>query len=726
MKKKFKIGGILIFLIFFIILLIAGYLIYNKSFFLLTLLFFLLLYIIFSIAVGANWRKKQLFAKRSSIMLLIILFFLLAYTLRLLNIQYLQKSKYVAFMNEQLLSINKEIGQRGVIYDNKGKKLAFNNRKYTIAINPSLLNDEKIHNEIVKDIVAIRDSGIIKLENNVLENLLKLASEGNKYKRLAKDIDDEQKEKIDELLANIEREKIKGSPKYKTILQFEKSIERKYYKQDEYEKLIGMVRFTEESKDEKLGISGLEKQYQNYLVEKKRDIPKLYGLNKKNILALSKETLFSDLNGKNLYLTIDADLNFILNDEIRTQFKNANAYEAYGLIMDPNSGKILAVAAFSKDKNLLRNNIFQSQYEPGSIFKPLIVAAAMNEKFINENSRFDVGDGRIQRFKKTIRESSRSTRGVITTREVIMKSSNVGMVLISDYFSNALFEDYLKAFGLYDKTGVDFPNELKPYTSSYKNWDGLKKNNMAFGQGVVITPIQMITAFSAVVNGGTLYKPYIVEKITDSDGTVVMRNTPTAVRKVISEDVSEKMRSIMEDTVEKGTGKRARIEGYAVGGKTGTAQLSAGKSGYIKNEYLSSFIGFFPADNPKYVVMAMFMRPQSDIQSNKFGGAVAAPVVGNVIRRIIKEEEGFAKNVETINVSSSKSENEENTKSSLDTITYEDVMPDLLGMSPQEVLTVFKETDIDIEVVGTGLVEEQTPNAGDSLQNVKKVKIILK
>ena len=726
MKKKFKIGGILIFLIFLIILLLAGYLIYNKSFFLLILLFFLLLYIIFSIAVGSNWKKKQLFAKRSSIMFLIILFFLIAYSLRLLNIQYLQKSKYVAFMNEQLLSINKEIGQRGLIYDNKGKKLAFNNKKYTISINPSLLNDEKIHNEIVKDIVAIRDSGIVKLEDNVLENLLKLASEGNKYKRLVKDIDDEQKEKIDELLASIKREKIKGSPKYKTILQFEKSIERKYYKQDEYEKLIGMVRFTEESKDEKLGISGLEKQYQNYLVEKKRDIPKLYGLNKKNILALSKETLFSDLNGKNLYLTIDADLNFILNDEIRTQFKNANAYEAYGLIMDPNSGRILAVAAFSKDKNLLRNNIFQSQYEPGSIFKPLIVAAAMNEKFINENSRFDVGDGRIQRFKKTIRESSRSTRGVITTREVIMKSSNVGMVLISDYFTNALFEKYLKAFGLYDKTGVDFPDELRPYTSSYKNWDGLKKNNMAFGQGVVITPIQMITAFSAVVNGGTLYKPYIVEKITDSDGTIVMRNTPTVVRKVISEDVSEKMRSILEDTVEKGTGKRARIEGYAIGGKTGTAQLSAGKSGYIKNEYLSSFIGFFPADNPKYVVMAMFMRPQSDIQSNKFGGVVAAPVVGNVIRRIIKEEEGFAKNVETINVSSSKEETEENVKSSLDAITYEDVMPDLVGMSPQEVLTIFKETNIDIEVVGTGLVEEQIPNVGDSLENVKKVKIILK
>ena len=723
MQKKIKIGGIL-FLLF--ILSVSGYLIYNKSFFLLTLFLFSIVYLIFSIAVVSNWGKKQLFAKRSSIMLLIILFFLIVYALRLLGIQYLQKSKYVALMNEQLLSINKEIGQRGLIYDNKGKKLAFNNRKYTISINPSLLNDEKIHDEIVKDIVAIRDSKIVKLEDNILENLLKLANEGNKYKRLVKDIDDEQKEQIDELLAGIERIKVKGSPKYKTVLQFEKSIERKYYKQDEYEKLIGMVRFTEESKDERLGISGLEKQYQSYLVEKKRDIPKLYGLNKKNILALSKETLFSDLNGKNLYLTIDADLNFILNDEIKAQFKNTNAYEAYGLIMDPNSGKILAVAAFSKDKNLLRNNIFQSQYEPGSIFKPLVVAAAMNEKLINENTKFDVGDGRIKRFKKTIRESSRSTRGVITTREVIMKSSNVGMVLISDYFTNALFEDYLKAFGLYDKTGVDFPNELKPYTSSYKNWDGLKKNNMAFGQGVAITPIQMITAFSAVINGGTLYKPYMVEKITDSDGTVVMRNTPTAIRKIISEKVSEKMRSILEDTVDKGTGKRARIEGYAVGGKTGTAQLSAGKSGYIRNEYLSSFIGFFPADKPKYIVMAMFMRPQADIQANKFGGVVAAPVVGNVIRRIIKEEEGFAKNVETINVTNSKDESGENIKSSLDAISYEDVMPDLEGMSPQEVLAVFKETNIDIEVTGMGLVEEQIPAAGDSLKNVKKVRIILK
>ena len=720
MQRKIKIRGILLLLF---TLSTTIYFTYNKSFFLLMITWLLLIYIIFFLAVMKNWGKKELFAQRASMMLIIILAFFIVYGLQLFRVQFVLKSKYVGLMNKQLISVNKEVGQRGAIYDSNGKKLAFNKRMYTISINPSLLNDEKVHDDILKDITAIKESGIIPLSENIEEELLEMAKENVKYKRIARNIDDEQKKEIVDLIANIEREKVKGRAKYKSILVFERSIDRKYYKSEEYDKLVGMVKETEETNDEKIGISGLEKQYQNYLVERKRDITKLYGLNKKNTLALSKETLFSDLNGKNIYLTIDADLNFILNDEIKAQFENVNAYEAYGLIMDPNSGKILAVATFSKDKDLLRNNIFQSQYEPGSIFKPLIVAAAMNEGFITANTQFNVGDGRIVRFKKTIRESSRSTRGVITTREVIMKSSNVGMVLISDYFTNALFEQYLKDFGLYDKTGVDFPNELKPYTLPYQEWDGLKKNNMAFGQGIAITPIQMITAFSAVVNGGTLYKPYLVEKITDGEGIVIRRNTPTVVRKVISESVSESMRSILTDTVDKGTGKIARIEGYAVGGKTGTAQLSGGKTGYIRNEYLSSFIGFFPADKPKYVIMAMFMRPQPEIQSNRFGGVVAAPVVGNVIRRIIKEEEGFAKDIEKINVNN---ETAGVHKSSLEAVNYEDVMPDLEGMSPQEVLSVFKETDIDIEVVGTGLVVEQKPAAGDSLKDVKKVKIILK
>ena len=409
---------------------------------------------------------------------------------------------------------------------------------------------------------------------------------------------------------------------------------------------------------------------------------------------------------------------------MKIQFEETNAREAYGIVMDPNSGKILGISALSKDKRLLRNNIFQSQYEPGSIFKPIIVAAALNEKLINKNSKFNVGDGSIVKYKKTIKESSRTTRGILETKEVIMKSSNVGMVLISDYFSDELFEQYLQKFGLYDKTGVDFPDELKPYTVPFKKWDKLKKNNMAFGQGIVVSPIQMATAFSAVVNGGTLYRPYLVDKITDNEGTVIMRNSPEKVREVISEQVSADVRAMMEETVSNGTGRRAQIEGYSIGGKTGTAQLSAGRAGYEKNEYLASFIGFFPVDKPRYVVLVMFMRPQGDAQYKKFGGYVSAPVVGKIASRIIKEDQIISQNISKLNSQIESIENNDSTRKIENELGIQ-IMPDLIGISTREVIEIFKNTDIDIEITGTGLVKEQIPKAGEELDYIKKIKVIL-
>jgi len=192
-RKKFKIGRILFLLA---ILIVTGYLIYNKSFFLLIAFWFLLIYLIFSLSVVGNWEKKELFDKRISVMLLIILAFLIVYGLQLFRIQFILKSKYVGLMNKQLISVNKEVGQRGAIYDSSGKKLAFNKRLYTISINPSLLNDEKVHDDILKDIRAVKESGIIPLSENIEEELLEMAKENVKYKRIARNIDDEQKKEI--------------------------------------------------------------------------------------------------------------------------------------------------------------------------------------------------------------------------------------------------------------------------------------------------------------------------------------------------------------------------------------------------------------------------------------------------------------------------------------------------------------------------------------------------
>nr|WP_241635248.1 penicillin-binding protein [Fusobacterium gastrosuis] len=717
MSRHFKIGLTILLLV--IVSLISISLIYNKKFFLLVVLGLTVVYTIFLLISIRDMKKRSTFTKRNRIVIFIITFFIMIIFLRLVQIQIFDKSKYVSMMNSQILSVNKEEGERGIIYDSTGKKLAFNKRLYTMHINPNLLNDEKYSADLLKDVELIVESKLVKIDENIIKELKEMASQNKKYKVLAKNIDDDTKDKIDELIETYHKEQ--GKKSYKSPIVYDKSIERIYYQEKEYEKLIGMVKFTDNSTS-KLGISGIEKQYEDYLVERKRAISKLYGLNKKTILPLSKDTVYSDLNGKNLHLTIDSNINYILNDEMKIQFEETQAREAYGIVMDPNSGRILGIAALSRDKKLLRNNIFQSQYEPGSIFKPIIVSAALNEGLISKNSKFDVGNGSIVKYRKTIKESSRTTKGVLTTTQVIMKSSNVGMVLISDYFSDQLFEEYLKRFGLYDKTNIDFPDELKPYTIPYQKWDKLKKNNMAFGQGIVVSPIQMAVAFSAVVNGGTMYKPYLVDKITDNDGVVIMRNTPEKVREVIKPEVSEMVRGMMEETVSAGTGKRAYIEGYRLGGKTGTAQLSAGKSGYEKNEYLASFIGFFPADKPKYVVLVMFMRPQGDAQFKKFGGYVSAPVVGNIARRIIKDDKVLSQNISKLN---SQIGTVQNTKKAV-TTDEGNIMPDLTGISLREVIELFgNDEDIELEITGTGLVKEQQPKAGEDLENVSKIKIIL-
>ena len=206
MQRKIKIRGILLLLF---TLSTTIYFTYNKSFFLLMITWLLLIYIIFFLAVMKNWGKKELFAQRASMMLIIILAFFIVYGLQLFRVQFVLKSKYVGLMNKQLISVNKEVGQRGAIYDSNGKKLAFNKRMYTISINPSLLNDEKVHDDILKDITAIKESGIIPLSENIEEELLEMAKENVKYKRIARNIDDEQKKEILDLIANIEREKVK-------------------------------------------------------------------------------------------------------------------------------------------------------------------------------------------------------------------------------------------------------------------------------------------------------------------------------------------------------------------------------------------------------------------------------------------------------------------------------------------------------------------------------------
>lgn len=687
-----------------------------KYFFILACTVFFLYLLSITLYYKNKNRYKNIFDKRFSIIIFLIIFIFLLIMLRLSYIQIFEKERFDSRLISQSRKYSTSIGERGSIFDITGKKLAFNKKEYNIIVDPSKLYDN--NSELLNEIKEIYKANIIKFEDNILYKLENDYKNNKKYRIIARKVNESNKKAIEEIISNIYNGKL-----YKSHLTFEKKIERIYYRDNEYKNLIGMVAFNSYSDDKKIGIFGIEKQYEDYLVETTRKLLGIYDERRRNKLPLTKEKIDINLDGKNIYLTIDNGINYILNDELKNKFIEKNAEEAYGIVMEVNTGKILAVSTLSKKKNqALRNQIFQNQYEPGSIFKPIIVAAALEKKLITKNSTFNVGNGVIEKYGRKIRESSRSTKGVLSTKEIIMKSSNVGMALISDLFTEEEFENSLKDFGLYDKTHVDFPNEVKPYTISYKKWDKLKKSNMAFGQGIVVSPIQMITAFSSIVNGGKLYKPYLVDKIIDSDGIVIRKNTPQLVRQVISPENSKIMREIMEATVSNGTGKRAYIEGYSIGGKTGTAQISA-KGGYLKNEYLSSFIGFFPADKPKYAVLCMFLKPQDEINTQRFGGVVAAPVVANVIKRIIKKEEIESNNIFKLKLDKTKLSD---TNKNIIIENEDNIMPSLMNLSAKDILSIFKDSNIEIEISGEGLVYEQYPTAGTEINNLKKIKIKLK
>ena len=670
------------------------------------LLFFYFLYIFLK---REEMETTNFFNKRALISSNIILFCFMLIFFRLIQVQIFDSAMYVEKVNNQTMTINKNSGNRGSIYDSNGKSLAFNKSIYDLIIDPSRIYEKP---EILKAFEEIAKKSYIKINN---KKLLKELDEGyktkKKYKIIAKNLDEIEKAEIDEILK-----------KYKlntNEMFYRKNIERTYYKKDIYSDLVGLIGYTATSKDVKTGVFGIEKQYEKYLKEKTVERKNPYTRNRGIRIPTSKDEIRTNLNGRNVYMTIDNDLQFILNDEVKKKFQSSNSDEAYGIIMDPNTGKILATAAYTRKRRALRNPVFQDQFEPGSTFKPIIVASALNEGLIKRNTKFDVMDGTIRKYNHTIKESSRSTKGILTTEEVLKKSSNVGMVLIGDTFTEKTYEEYLRNFGLYDRTGVDFPGEIKPYTTPYKRWDKLKKSTMSFGQGIVVSPIQLATAFSAVINGGILYKPYLVEKVTDDNNVVIRRNLPTPVRQAISPEVSREMRDILENVVRDGTAKKGDVEGYRVGGKTGTAQLST-KGGYLKSDYLASFIGFFPADKPKYVVLVMFMKPKGETVFEKYGGATAAPVFGEIVKRITKNKNILSQDIAKI----SEIKNFENMKRNNEEVKVE--MPDLTGLSPKDVIYIFKNADIDVRIVGKGLVESQKPKAGTSLEGVTSIEVQLK
>lgn len=464
------------------------------------------------------------------------------------------------------------------------------------------------------------------------------------------------------------------------------------------------------------GLSGLELEYDKYLTGKSGAI-KYFSDAKGNKLNVS-DVYVEPQDGMNLYLTIDINIQKSIERELDNIVDMFSPDMALAVVMNPKTGEILGMGSrpdynpntyqkYSQDV-LSRNLPVWSSYEPGSTFKIITMATSVEEKIIDiENDHFyDSGsvnvDGSVLKCWKA------GGHGDQTFLQVLQNSCNPGFVKLGQMLGKERLFSYIKKFGFGEKTGVDLNGEGQGILFPLEKVGNVELSTTAFGQGVSVTPIQQVTAVSAVVNGGYLYKPYIVKSIAEKEtNSIIQETSKTLVRKVISSETSAIMRHALESVVAKGGGKAAYIEGYRIGGKTGTAQkVKDGR--YMVGNYIMSFMSIVPSNDPEAVFYLAIDNPKNTALLSSY---TTTPIARRVLLDIIdaldikEQKEGMEKDLEWT-----------------DKIMYQ--VPNVIGKSVKEAKKLL--SNFTIEYTGTGeTVISQSPDANTKLEDRGTVRLLL-
>lgn len=464
------------------------------------------------------------------------------------------------------------------------------------------------------------------------------------------------------------------------------------------------------------GLSGLELQYDNYLSGKNGSI-KYYSDAKGNRLKMS-EIYEKPQSGVNISLTIDYDIQASIERELDNVVSKYNPDNALAIVMDPDTGEILGMSSrpnFSPSnyknysiETINRNLPIWSTYEPGSTFKVVTLATALQEGKVDLEKDTFYDSGHISVENARIKCWKAGGHGQETFLQVVENSCNPGFVELGQRIGKDTLYKYIKDFGFGKKTGIDLNGEGTGILFSLDRVGPVELATTAFGQGVSVTPIQQITAVSAAINGGYLYQPYIVKNIGEPEtNTIVKENNKKLIRQVISEETSKKVRYALESVVTNGTGRNAYIEGYRVGGKTGTAQ-KVNNGRYMVGNYIVSFIGFLPADDPEVVVYVAIDNPKGVTQ---YGGTVAAPIAKTILKDCIT-----SLNIKRRETGSEMKYNWYDKK-------YFEV-PNVINMDKKEAITNLK--NFKVEYSGSGdKVIDQAPAGGTKIIEGETVRLYL-
>lgn len=387
------------------------------------------------------------------------------------------------------------------------------------------------------------------------------------------------------------------------------------------------------------GLEGVELQYESYLKGEKSLVVFQRDAGGRMIVPIGSRKLRSS-EGHRITLTIDEVIQYIAEQELDVAVQKTNAKGGAVLVMDPATGAMLAWAIRPTfDPNTLstgspelwRNRAVTDAYEPGSTFKIVVAASALEEGVVKPDTKIYAGDGELSIAGTTVHDIGKS--GWITFSDVLRYSSNVGMVKAAISLGDERLYRYLRAFGFGEKTEIDLPGESVGILRDPSGWSSRSLASLAMGQEVGVTPIQLLTAVSAVANGGWLLKPYVVSEVWNAHGERVMQREVQTKRRPISDETTHVLTSLLQDAVERGTGKRAALSEYSVAGKTGTAQVfDREQKAYSSTKVIGSFVGFVPAEQPRLAILVVIDEPEG----KGYGGEVAAPVFRKVSEQVLR------------------------------------------------------------------------------------------
>lgn len=541
---------------------------------------------------------------------IVFLFFILSLTLLLIRLFYLQTVRHGLFVeiaNEQHTISIELPPKRGTIFDAKMRALAVN-----LNVDSVYADSRQVKNKLKTARIV---SSILNLKEDFVSERL---SRDKSFIWIKRKVSPEEARKI-------KRAKLKG-------VGLIKESKRLYPNRDLASHLIGI------SDIDNKGLEGLELLYDRYLKGESGWLTSTQDARQK-LLRSYHDELIPPKNGFNIVITIDEVIQHIAERELYKAYEKYNAKAASIIVMNPASGDILAMASLpnfdlnnpaGRSANSIRNRAINDFFEPGSVFKIVTAAAALEESVVNFNTRFYCENGEYRIGRRILHDHT--PHGVLTFKEVIEKSSNIGTVKVASLFGKERMYKYMKAFGFYDRTSVDLPGEVIGMNRPISKWSGVSMYAIPMGHEVTTTAIQLASAISVIADNGYLVRPRIVKEILDEKGQVIKEFPPRIMRKVISPKTAARVRGILMGVVESGTGKKAKIEEYHAGGKTGTAQKAEQGGVYSHERFIASFVGFAPVERPILSMVVCIDEPRPVY----YGGEVAAPVFKNVMDESLK------------------------------------------------------------------------------------------